>query len=271
MGNTPSPSANEEASHPLIDVVLPEPPLDQSSSALTSASPITSTAVVNTDVHLRPDSVGLEADAESPNIYNLRFVLDCKVETWVCIYLFAEESLDANGLNTQYHVSSRSGVDQIAVKINPEFNVVFEHPDAAINISQYTELELTAAGTPPYPFVIELKPIYSDNRPSQTHTTFVSMAKERESFEAKVVKQKFQIGSRVYRIHEMFGLQQQANNIGEEESTECVICMTVARNTAVVPCLHLCLCIECANILRSQPNSRCPMCRTSVESLIALN
>mmetsp|Transcript_2130 Transcript_2130/g.5276 ORF Transcript_2130/g.5276 Transcript_2130/m.5276 type:complete len:278 (+) Transcript_2130:6927-7760(+) len=270
MGNSRSTPANEDVNRQLIDVMPPEPSSSLSNITQPTASSITATAVVNTDVHVRPDSVKLVADPEQPGVYSLKFVYDCKVESWICIYFFATENLDASGLNTFYHVSPRTLTNQIVNKHPPGLNVEFEHAEANIDISKYAEAELTAGDNPPYPFVIELKPIYSDTRPAQVHTTFVSLSKERDSYDAKVIKQKFQIGTRAYEIHEMFGIQQQANNIGEEESTECVVCMTAARDTAIVPCLHMCLCMECANILRSQPNSRCPMCRTSVSSLLQI-
>jgi rRNA maturation endonuclease Nob1 len=49
-----------------------------------------------------------------------------------------------------------------------------------------------------------------------------------------------------------------------------VVCMTDRRNTAVLPCRHVCLCTNCANIVRSQPASKCPICRSQVDSLMQL-
>lgn len=270
MGNSHSAPANEDASRQLIDVAPDVPRPEVSEAAAASASSIASTAVINTDVHIRPDSVKLVEDAARPQVYSLQFLFDCKTEAWICIYFFATENLDPSGLNTFYHVSPRTQINQIVSKHHPGLSLTFEHPDAIIDVSKYAESELTAGDTPPFPFVIEMKPIYSDSRPSQVHTTFVTMVRERDSFEAKVIKQKLQIGTRAYEIHEMFGIQQTTTNLGEEESSECVVCMTAPRDTAIVPCLHMCLCMECANILRSQPNSRCPMCRTAVNSLLQI-
>jgi hypothetical protein len=267
MGNTRSAPANLEAQQQLIDVAPLDPSAAQSTLTQSSSSSILSTAVINTDVHVRSDSVKLEA--VGAGVYSLHFLFDCKVDTWVCIYFFATESLDANGLNSCYQVSPRTQINQVFNKHSPGLNLSFDNPDAVVDVSNYSEAELTGGDTPPYPFVIELKPIYSDASQSQTHTTFVTLTKERGTFEAKVIKQKFQLGSRAYEIHEMFGIQQSSNQ-GEDESTECVVCLTATRDTAIVPCLHMCLCMECANILRSQPNSRCPICRAAVQSLLQI-
>ena len=50
------------------------------------------------------------------------------------------------------------------------------------------------------------------------------------------------------------------------DARACVICMTEPRDTTVLPCRHMCMCSECAKVLRLQSN-KCPICRTSIESL----
>ncbi len=32
-------------------------------------------------------------------------------------------------------------------------------------------------------------------------------------------------------------------------------------NTVVLPCKHICLCVDCAKNLRDKNNQKCPMCR----------
>lgn len=45
----------------------------------------------------------------------------------------------------------------------------------------------------------------------------------------------------------------------------CMVCMDVPRNCRLRPCLHACLCIECANEL--QKRYGCPICGTSIEQV----
>jgi hypothetical protein len=46
----------------------------------------------------------------------------------------------------------------------------------------------------------------------------------------------------------------------DNDSAECVICMTDPKEVAVYPCRHMCMCLTCAEALPSQ-NNKCPMCR----------
>ena len=76
-----------------------------------------------------------------------------------------------------------------------------------------------------------------------------------------------------YELQEIYGLEN-ANNHGrpadsDDIGTECVICMSEPRDTTLLPCRHMCLCHECAQMLRTQTN-KCPICRTQVKSLLEI-
>jgi len=48
--------------------------------------------------------------------------------------------------------------------------------------------------------------------------------------------------------------------------TNCVICLSSLKDTALFPCGHLCVCYECAVRIRFSPErNRCPLCRCHVE------
>ena len=53
----------------------------------------------------------------------------------------------------------------------------------------------------------------------------------------------------------------------EDDSNECVICLTDPREVAVYPCRHVCLCPTCSEALPSQGN-KCPICRREAMLLI---
>ena len=81
-----------------------------------------------------------------------------------------------------------------------------------------------------------------------------------------MLKQKIQVGNTVYELQEIYGIDQQQDDI---DGKECVICMSEEKDTTVLPCRHMCLCSECAKQLRYQTN-KCPICRTPVESLLQI-
>jgi len=55
----------------------------------------------------------------------------------------------------------------------------------------------------------------------------------------------------------------------DNNSFECVICMSEERDTMLLPCRHLCLCSSCAQSLRYQANS-CPICRCPFKAALNL-
>ena len=94
----------------------------------------------------------------------------------------------------------------------------------------------------------------------------------------KSVKQKVSVGGQAYELHDIYGI---SANVGDEKTGEedeaavdeddgdslCVICLSDPRDTAVLPCRHMCLCSDCAQSLRTQSN-KCPICRGPVQSLL---
>ncbi|CAK8992093.1 Probable E3 ubiquitin-protein ligase LUL2 (Probable RING-type E3 ubiquitin transferase LUL2) (Protein LOG2-LIKE UBIQUITIN LIGASE 2) (RING finger protein 269) [Durusdinium trenchii] len=120
------------------------------------------------------------------------------------------------------------------------------------------------------------------SEPCTTHTSHCrrrkKTAEERPSWSAHVIGQKLEHYGQCFILHEVFG----AGPTGEkrrggtrpslsdqdpEGHTDCVICLSEPRDTAVLPCRHMCFCSYCAGIVRLQCD-RCPVCRQKVQSLL---
>lgn len=54
-----------------------------------------------------------------------------------------------------------------------------------------------------------------------------------------------------------------------DEETECVVCLSALRNTACVPCGHVCMCAGCADVVQ-QASSECPVCRAPMDMVIQI-
>ena len=54
--------------------------------------------------------------------------------------------------------------------------------------------------------------------------------------------------------------------IEEDEETLCVVCLTEQKCMLIRPCNHICLCLECSNLLKSKVNE-CPLCRGRIEHI----
>jgi len=57
--------------------------------------------------------------------------------------------------------------------------------------------------------------------------------------------------------------------IDDDSGNECVVCLTNPKNALLLPCRHLCLCTECAPMLRQQQN-KCPVCRRAIEKVLSV-
>ncbi|KAK7292383.1 hypothetical protein RIF29_08161 [Crotalaria pallida] len=90
-------------------------------------------------------------------------------------------------------------------------------------------------------------------------------------FQVKVVRQILWIDNVRYELRELYGIggSAAADFDDNDPGKECVICMTEPKDTAVLPCRHMCMCSECAKALRHQSN-KCPICRQPIEELIEI-
>jgi len=104
---------------------------------------------------------------------------------------------------------------------------------------------------------------------------------DRCPWSAHVVSQKLEHYGQCFILHEVFGAgPTDGARVGDasskrpsladqdvEGNTDCVICLSEPRDTAVLPCRHMCFCSYCAGIVRLQCD-RCPVCRQRVQSLL---
>lgn len=74
-------------------------------------------------------------------------------------------------------------------------------------------------------------------------------------YSLRPLAQKVMINGVAYLLKEIYGIEQKEDAgeaQDEDDSSECVVCMSDARDTLVLPCRHLCLCNPCAEVLRYQ-------------------
>jgi len=100
-------------------------------------------------------------------------------------------------------------------------------------------------------------------RSQSTHCSIIKMGES--NFEIRATKQKVMYSAVPYVVYDIFGLE---NGVALTE--DCVICRSEAKDTVFIPCRHLCICSQCAQVLKYQSN-KCPICRSSVRSMLSVN
>ncbi len=54
----------------------------------------------------------------------------------------------------------------------------------------------------------------------------------------------------------------------EKRDTECVVCLDKPKDHVVMPCMHMCLCEDCAKDFGAKNN--CPMCSKKVRKVMRI-
>jgi hypothetical protein len=132
-----------------------------------------------------------------------------------------------------------------------------------------------------FPVVIHCTAQEGDD-PKQSHSLIAIVERNHENTHSiKPLKQKIFVDGLCYLLQEIYGIENKnaitANNDNytsnddelDDNSSECVICMSDTRDTLILPCRHLCLCNGCADSLRYQANN-CPICRAPFRALLQL-
>ena len=100
---------------------------------------------------------------------------------------------------------------------------------------------------------------------------------------ARTVKQVILVNGLPFEIKNIFGLSNpdEINSVGQaseikgqaadkEEAAECTICLSETANTILMPCGHMCVCLECAKAIQKSKHNHCPICRGTIQSLIPM-
>lgn len=156
-----------------------------------------------------------------------------------------------------------------------------------LDLGRWPEAKLAYVRSKPknIPIVISLEVDPAEDEERGTHYTFLALHKaspadapgappsdeepRRPAWTMQLLAQKLQYGSQCFVLHEVFGVQSKRLADAEVEggNTDCIICLSEPRDTAVLPCRHMCFCSYCASIVRLQCD-KCPVCRQKVQSLL---
>ncbi|XP_065556583.1 E3 ubiquitin-protein ligase MGRN1-like isoform X4 [Artemia franciscana] len=238
-------------------------------------------------VHIRRESVRLvKADvgavgaqfsdlkADEP-VYNFEFVFDSDVKCSAKIQILCVE--DATPTGVIYSSRDRT-IDGPMIHFPAGPGQIYSQPMHLFFPSRFSTSDLQySPENGVIPVAVQLIAEEGDE-PRQSTTTYVVVEKHFDgSYFLRPLKQKLFVDGLCYLLQEIYGIENK--NIAtagpasmedvEDNSSECVICMSEERDTLILPCRHLCLCSTCADSLRYQA-SNCPICRSPFRALLQL-
>ncbi|KAK6243087.1 hypothetical protein QUC31_009496 [Theobroma cacao] len=290
--NAPHPSPSSSSPNHYHPPPPPPPPPPSSSSSL-MAPPFFSLAPppyvdhesakkIKNDVNIHKDSIRLFLDDNSLDSYLVSFTFDALVDGSITIFYFAKEGPNCifmplypeiympktipfqKGLAQKFCQPSGTGIDLGFFELGLLSKPSRKEDIFPLVISAQASLPSFSAGAgldqPP--------PIVS---PHAQITQAVLKKNNEAHFQVKVIRQILWIEGIRYELREIYGIENSSEQgfDDSESGKACVICMTEPKDTAVLPCRHMCMCSGCAKQLRLRLK-RCPVCRQPIQELIEI-
>eukprot|EP01018_Ginkgo_biloba_P031202 Gb_23799 [translate_table: standard] len=241
---------------------------------------------IRNDVNLKKETVRLERDEEDPGRYLVAFTFDATVSGSISIFFFAKEGANCSLTSLKAHI-----IKPVRVSFEKGLGQKFRQPTGTgIDLSLFDDIELFKEGPDEvFPIAVRAEAGSMNNSadalfiaseqigdplPKSVNsqiTQAIVEKKDNGDYKVKVVKQILWVDGVRYELQEIYGIGNSVGSDfdGNDPGKECVICMSEPRDTTILPCRHMCLCSECAKVLRFQTN-RCPICRRPVERLLEI-
>jgi hypothetical protein len=54
----------------------------------------------------------------------------------------------------------------------------------------------------------------------------------------------------------------------DAEEKECTVCLSTDSNAIIMPCGHMCVCLDCGKQLQKSSQNLCPVCRGAIQTLV---
>ncbi|KAK4419188.1 putative E3 ubiquitin-protein ligase LOG2 [Sesamum alatum] len=229
---------------------------------------------IRNDVNVKKETLRIEPDEGNPGKYLVAFTFDATVAASITIIFCAKEGEDCRLTPMKENLHP-----PITVHFQQGLAQKFKQPSGTgIDLSAFHEQELSKnSDMDIYPLAVraEALPDNQSGKPDSASTnsqiTQAVFEKDKGEYHVKVVKQILWVNGMRYELQEIYGIGNTVEDDFDRNDTgkECVICLSEPRDTTVLPCRHMCMCSECAKVLRFQTN-RCPICRQPVERLLEI-
>jgi len=233
---------------------------------------------IRNDVNLKKETLRIEPDEECPGRFLVSFTFDATVAGSMTVYFFAKEELNCNLAAVKEDL-----IKPVTVSFKEGLGQKFRQPSGTgIDFSVFEESDLLKQGDMDvYPLAVKAEtasvdqPLEGEDQKTKTPNSQITQAvfekKENGEYQVRVVCQILWVNGTRYELQEIYGIgnSMEGDADANDPGKECVICLSEPRDTTVLPCRHMCMCSECAKVLRYQ-TTRCPICRQPVERLLEI-
>lgn len=238
------------------------------------------TSIIRNPVNLKKKTLLLTKDTNLNHLYYLSFQFDAADPAHLFVYFATKEVIIHDHQPTFQCPPGKACPPRFVKKgLGQQYKST---PAEALNLLEHKIEDLQYKDKSDiYPIVIELKCVAGGNVQSQiTYSSLVpkkttNTGEDQRGWGIETLKQKIQYGEKSFQVQEIYGIDRYNTGEGNPydddflSGRECVICLAEERNTAVLPCRHMCLCSACANIMRLQSN-KCPICRQNASTLLQI-
>lgn len=226
---------------------------------------------LNALINLRRDSLKLtkckmDAAESNKNSFCLEFCFDCDSACYVQIHFFAKEFVSDGRIQFMYKYPELKSSEQYYFDVGAE-----QHFSRFVMDTSVYDLSSMHYDSGSYfPVVIEIRAVDCGIEQMQSTMASIEHATDQcSTFVVKALKQKLVADGVVYLLQEIYGIENKEHDLGDENGSECIICLSDIRDTVILPCRHLCICNGCAETLRYKLNN-CPICRSPFRALLQL-
>ncbi|XP_023539072.1 probable E3 ubiquitin-protein ligase LUL4 [Cucurbita pepo subsp. pepo] len=236
---------------------------------------------VRNDVNVHKDTLRIEVDGQNPDQHLVSFVFDALYDGSITILFFAKEEP-----NCRFVPIYPDAFKPVKIPFQKGPAQKFFQPMGTgfdLGFFELDDLSKPSPSEDVFPLVISAEtcsPSQSNDerigepQPDNSHMQITQAVLEKKNgnpFQVKVIRQLLWIDGMRYELREIFGIGSSSSEgfDNNDSGKECVICMTEPKDTAVLPCRHMCMCSECAKELKLQSN-KCPICRQPIEELIEI-
>jgi len=206
--------------------------------------------IVKNPVHVHPKTVSVSHRETHPV---LQFSFDAVKEGTVIVHRAAVLVFEPDGWSVKSAAWSSPPCD-------------FESGLGQTHFLEWEDLppvqQALAPGHRNCPLLIELREVGTS--PSIEWTSF--RVHVDRFIEVEILSQQLQCAGHFLELHDVYG-----SEMTDGHRQDCIVCQSEPRDTAVMPCRHLCLCSACSDYIRSRVqyhSYKCPLCRERITRMM---